>query len=366
MTFKHVKFQDSAVMRSLERVAREKGLVKPEELVKEASLQKKADLTPTDNVLLNLLKLSEGLREAGFDKYADELETKALAYKRAQTLYETSKEKGEDLIDAAHPKKDHSNEGVEGSSAFDTIVEQHLNNVKVVEKAPTGKLASSKDILKAVRVVLAEDGDVLLDQIREQVSIILSSVRKLDSITSKELTFDLSTGYLPNLENLGKNPTVDRLKQMQGIISKMRWRLKPGTMFGVSEDLWSQIEPLQAGAEKAIAKAIDLRVKYNQLKSKELSGDEAPKPAAPAAPASNPVADKIHNAKVSLNGIAALVRADTSADAEDVTAVNAWISKIDAALKDLEARSSNMNPTDVDAALAKLTKDFARVRQEWA
>jgi hypothetical protein len=366
MTFKHVKFQDSAVMRSLERVAQEKGLVKEEDLVKTASLSKKADLTPSDNLLENLLKLSAGLRESGFSKYADELEDKAFAYKQAQTLYETSKEKGEDLVDAAHPKGSHKLEDVDGDdlATFETIIDQQLKDLEMIEKKPTGKLASAKDILSAVRIVLAQDAaEQLMDQVNEQLSIILASARKLDSLTSRELTFDLSTGYVPNLAMLAKNPKVDNLREMQKIISKMRWRLKPGAVFGVTEDLWTQIEPLQVAAEKAIEKAISLRVKFNQLKSKEISGETTP--AAPA-PVANPTVDKIKGAKMSLNGIAALVKADTSADPADIKDVTDWIARIDAALKDLEGRSANMNPADVDAALAKLTKDFTRVRQEWA
>jgi len=159
MTFKHVKFQDSAVMRSLERVAREKGLVKEEELTKTASTQKKADLTPSSNLLVNLLKLSEGLRQAGLDKYADELEAKTLAYKQAQTLYETSKEEGEDLVDAAHPKGSHKLENVDGDdlAVVETIIDQHLKNMKVVEKEPTGKLDSSASIINNVKMVLGEN-----------------------------------------------------------------------------------------------------------------------------------------------------------------------------------------------------------------
>lgn len=161
MTFKHVKFQDSAVMRSLEKVAREKGLIK-EDLVKTASV-KKASLVPTTNLLSNLITLSEGLREAGFDKYADELEKNSLAYKRAQTLYETSKETGDDLVESAHPKGSHKLENVDSDeSVFETIIDQHLKHIEMIDKKPTGKLASSFDILRAVKTVLGEDSQVPL------------------------------------------------------------------------------------------------------------------------------------------------------------------------------------------------------------
>lgn len=157
MTFKHVKFQDSVVMRSLERVAKEKGLVKEEDLVKNAALTKKADITPTNNLLENLIRLGAGLREAGFTTYADEVEERALAYKQAQSLYEAHKEKGEDLVDAAHPDGSHKMEDVDGDAVFRTILDKQVEMMKVVDKKPTGKLASSSSILNAVKNVLAQD-----------------------------------------------------------------------------------------------------------------------------------------------------------------------------------------------------------------
>jgi len=177
MTFKHVKFEDSAIMRSLEKVAREKGLIKEEDLIKKAS--KSIDLSPTPVLLVNLLKLANGLRDKGYDDAAAELENKAIAYKQAQSLYETSKEKGEDLIDAAHPKGSHKLEGVEGDALFETILDQHLADLEVVEKKPTGKLASSRDILKAVRIVLAGTDEENENVARGQFLSIVSDLTNL-------------------------------------------------------------------------------------------------------------------------------------------------------------------------------------------
>lgn len=158
MTFKHSKFEDSVTMRSLEKLAREKGWVKSEPpMTKSAS--SKSDLSPSGSLVENVLKLCEGLRTAGYEKYASELETKLVTYKQAQTLYETSKEKGEDLVHAAHPKGSHKLEDVEGDEAvFEDIIDKHLKHVEVVEKQPTGKLASSRDVISAVKVVLAQEG----------------------------------------------------------------------------------------------------------------------------------------------------------------------------------------------------------------
>lgn len=179
MTFKHTKF-DSPTLRALEKIAVEKGLVKPAPLEKKAAT-KKADYTPTPDLMENILKLCAGLRAKGLTKQAAEVETAFLNYKQAQTLYETSKEKGEDLIQAAHPKGSHKLEGVDGEEAtVEDIIEQQLKMMKVVEKKPTGKLASSKSILNAVKVVLAEE--VAPAQTEEEIS------RQINELAGKVLT----------------------------------------------------------------------------------------------------------------------------------------------------------------------------------
>jgi len=158
MSFKQTKHWDSEVMRSLEKVAYEKGLVKPEPLQKQASVTKKADITPTPDLMQNIIKLCSGLRSEGLEKEAVEIETNFLNYKYAQTLYETSKEKGEDLVNAAHPQGSHKLEGLDSEEAVvEDIVDRHNKMKTVVDKKPTGKYASSQDILNAVKVTLGAD-----------------------------------------------------------------------------------------------------------------------------------------------------------------------------------------------------------------
>lgn len=153
MTFKHTKFEDSVTMRSLEKVAKDKGWVKQEDLIKSASPQ--IDLTPSGVLSIDILKLCSGLRHNGFDKYADEIEAKFVNYKLAATsLYDSTGETGEDLIDFAHPKGSHKMEDVAGDATFHTIVDKHLKMLNVVNKEPKGKLAANKDILNAVRIAL--------------------------------------------------------------------------------------------------------------------------------------------------------------------------------------------------------------------
>ncbi len=193
MTFKHVKFEDSPTMRALEKVAKEKGLVKPEPLQKKASVTKKADYTPSDDFMENIFKLCAGLRANGLEKAAAEVEVNYLRYKQAQTLYETSKEKGEDLVQAAHPKGSHKLEGVEGNelAVVEDILDQHKKIKEIVEKKPTGKLSSAQvisDVKRALGQLVAskETEEQLFKFMYEKLNKVISdlgpalSILKLD------------------------------------------------------------------------------------------------------------------------------------------------------------------------------------------
>ena len=127
MTFKHAKFEDSVIMRSLERVAREKGMIKEEPLQKTASTH--LNLSPSDSLMENILNLCAGLRASGFSKYADELETNYLTYKRATNeLYQTDAKAGEKEVQTAHPDGSHKLEGVLGDdlAVVEDILDRHL------------------------------------------------------------------------------------------------------------------------------------------------------------------------------------------------------------------------------------------------
>ena len=157
MTFRHTKFEDSQVMRSLEKIAVEKGLVKP---APAKSIHKTAsnNLVPSGNFTQDIIKLCAGLRSNGFNKYAEEIESKFLMFKQADTLYQTSKETGEDLIDAAHPEGSHKLDGLDHTVL--TIVDRQKRIQEILNKRPTGKLATNKEILNAVKIALAETADL--------------------------------------------------------------------------------------------------------------------------------------------------------------------------------------------------------------
>lgn len=171
MTYKNIKFDDSPVMRSLEKLAVKKGLVKPEELTKTAS-PKPSPLKPTKNLDENILKLCGALRDQGFTQQAVEVETKFFNLKRALHIYDTHGETGEDIINSAHPEGSHQMKGVEGDALIETIVDKKKAIENMLHKMPTGKEAASRDLaslvkkagriekeaaLNAIKIILAQE-----------------------------------------------------------------------------------------------------------------------------------------------------------------------------------------------------------------
>lgn len=157
MSFKHAQLQDSIIGRSYVKIAQEKGWVQEEPLKKEASAP---DFHPTTNLMENILKLCRGLRQSGFDKYAEELESKFVQFKQANCHYDVSGETGEDLIHAAHPKGSHKLEGVDSDEGtIETVLDQHMKILEKIQKMPHGKLSTASEIIDAVKVVLAQSHD---------------------------------------------------------------------------------------------------------------------------------------------------------------------------------------------------------------
>lgn len=275
MTFKHIKFEDSVVMRSLEKLAKEKGLVTVETITKSASV--KIDLQPSNNLLENILKLSSGLKKIGLEKYSEELESKLIAFKKA-SLYGVSDETGEDLIDAAHPKGSHKLEDVDSKNAvFQTIIDKHLSMVDMVGKKPTGKLSSAKDILKAVKTIFAQEvsSAELEEQVKDNLKQALKLFNDIDSIVKDRG----GLSYLPGGRAFGyrqvasyiKNQfneypmTLDIIKDIAKKIKNVKSYISPGVTGGVSEDAWDTIEPLFDSFDLYFNKAIEIRHKINNI-----------------------------------------------------------------------------------------------------
>ena len=297
MSLKHLKFGESFSMRSFEKLAQEKGLIKADPVIKMA--KKSVDLTPSDSLLNNIIRLSSGLRAQGFITYAEELEKKCLMFKEANTLYETSKEKGEDLIDAAHPKGSHKLVGVLGDAVVETIVDQDNKIMDVVNKKPTGKLAS-KDIIKMVKIVLGQDRKSELEKgMNDIASKIIDKLNLLNSIVSGELTFSID-GFINDASKLLMSPSRDTLEYAKKLLvgnnpGSLEYRLKPGLLGGLKKGTWDVVSALLYSLPKKIDDMLVLQLELDGIKGKSLVEDKPFTPA-PAVQKSDELEDRIKKA----------------------------------------------------------------------
>lgn len=278
MTFKHSKFIDSVTMRSFEKVAMEKGLIKHDPLEKIAS--KKLDLTISSNLMQNVLTLCAGLKEAGMNSYAKDLEIKFLNYKEATSLYETSKETGDDLVDQAHPKGSYEVADVEGDALVETILDQHLKMINMVNKKLTGKVSSSsysRDIINAVKYSLGQTNNTqTLETLNANMKIIseklVSVLTKIKTNADEDLPF-LVVSVPAGAFIFAKNLTSINLANLKRIMGKLASKLTPrktlGMDDGVNPETWAIISPAIDYANRLIDTAININNMLMNIKREE-------------------------------------------------------------------------------------------------
>jgi len=263
MTFKHSKFIDSVTMRSFEKIAMEKGLITADSLYKKAS--KKLDLRASDNIMQNVFTLCAGLKQIGLEAYAHDLQKKFLNYKQS------SSESGEDLIEQAHPKGGHEVADVEGDALVETILEQHLKMITMVNKKPTGKVSSastSRDIINAVKYSLGQAIAPTVDALKTSLKLMLETViRELRAIESKSndnLTFNIT---IESYIGYARNPTLKKLRTFKQKFSTLKYQLEKR----LDEDVWIVVERYFDHINPIVDKALDLAIKIVNLEADNVS-----------------------------------------------------------------------------------------------
>jgi hypothetical protein len=376
MTFKHIKFEDSSIMRSLERVAQEKGLVKPTtvlEKIASRSANKKLDVIPTSSMMDNIFKLTAGLRSQGLIKEAAELESNYFNYKQAQTLYEAHKEKGEDVIQFAHPKGSHKLEGVEGDEAiFEDILDKHVKFLKMIEKKPTGKLSSSAHILSEVKKALAapaQSKEEILAQIRTNLTQINSLCNRAMDLSESEVTVTLRP-WRAKIDDAISSPDaikIDNLKKTREIISHLIYRLKPGYVSGISEDTWVKVSSDLNRANNLADQCIELRAQYNTIAQQE--EDHRNDLSTPMDNGSD-LGRKIAGVAAQYIALATQLSSDDPKDASALEQTKSWLRQKSTALQQLA--SSFQNESDKNsvasvyqATLTKYVNALAKIQKEW-
>ena len=279
MTIKHIKFEDSEIMRSFEKVAKEKGLVQPDSvesrLVRMAAT-KTIEPAITDNVTVNLLKLCSGLRDKGFAKYATAIETKMMAVKQAETsdLYDVQDEDGTDLLERAHPDGSvlmapAQDEG----GVVEDLLDRQEKILEVAKKEP-----KTANIILMCRIALGQGNSeaVSIEEAPEEENN--SALQNVKNMV-KEAYIMAHNAYIISLRkgNLAESKTGHFLSLLNDIKAKFALEKKDKSTDGVTatnleyfdeniDNVISSFEPsLLAGISKTLASGITDETVWRQV-----------------------------------------------------------------------------------------------------
>lgn len=293
MTYKHINFDDSPIMRSLEKHYIDNNLFKNNDSKKEAKNISVPNILPSVNLDENILKLAQDLRAANQSSYAAELESNFLIYKQVLSLYQTSNETGEDLIQSAHPNGSHKMEDLNSSEAvFEDVLDRHLKILDMVSKNPKGKLSNANQIIEAVKVIFAGEfsdmANINKNPIEKLYSQALEQFNQFDSLVEDfedkagtlfnlkagghpfDRTYELINLWLTNHKLVNRYDQV--VKTIDNIINLMRSKSNPKSennwLIGINEE---QEIYLVAIAKKAIPLAEELKKTLSDLHSLEIA-----------------------------------------------------------------------------------------------
>jgi len=342
MTFKHSKFDDSPIMRSFEKTAINKGLIKKEEIVKSAS--KEVDLKASGYLDQDIIKVCNFLRSSGQIKNAEEIENKFIKYKKAQ--YDVSKETGEDVIDQAHPKGSHDLVGVLGDAKVETILDTHLALVKMVDKKPTGKLSynNSNDIIKAARVILAQESDykALLKQaygfMYKAASIVketlehggstIFSVRGRNEFINSKIMNSVKDNYeIIHSSTFGMEQLSDFIEN----INRFKSAAQPSFLGGVDNE--AALAVINENLEKALNFAKTAKANY----TKSILGEHSISPEKKVeAPIETELSIKIKSAKSKIAGMKIILDTNSQIPPQYKEKISNWLAKQEEALATME------------------------------
>jgi hypothetical protein len=105
-------------------------------------------MAKNDNFNVNIIKLCAKLRSSGLSSFASEIESKFVALKKAETeLYNINTQTAEQRVADAHPDGS-VNLFDDPEGEVETVTDAHKKIMDILEKMPTGKLASVKKNIK--------------------------------------------------------------------------------------------------------------------------------------------------------------------------------------------------------------------------
>lgn len=192
MTYKNIKFSESDVMAEFEKIAKTKGLIKEETIVKKAS----KDLDITNSLDVNISKLIMALAESGEAILANELAKKYSSYKKDDILVKRAeKDKMKELYDSAHDGSVKMDEDPE--SVVEDLYDVHdkmleiANRVKLKKKANLIKSAQNySDYNEQVNEIFL----TLRTEINSQLQLVISFSNFTDEERDNKLDLEIKAG----------------------------------------------------------------------------------------------------------------------------------------------------------------------------
>ena len=238
MNFKHVKFDDSPVMRSLEQVAIAKKMFPADKAPLRKEATPKVALTLSDN----LFGLVSSLRDKGLVAEANSLEDKFYQFKTAEKhLYKCFEEDGSDLLDFAHPDGEFEvAPAKDGLGRVETLESGHAKMVEMVQKQPTGKFASLVSEILGVKTAQ----EVELPKAAPNAVPVKTDADRAEELAA--VTIDPKTKGKVNLANeiLNANwPKIDQLIQSTvasfGLSDENLKFVEPNLVAGIGIDIYA-------------------------------------------------------------------------------------------------------------------------------
>lgn len=268
MAFKHDDARNSAVYRSFEKIAYDKGLISKDQIHKTASTTKQK-FKPTNSLMENVLLLCAGLRSNGLIAQANDLEQKFLMYKSAASTSEVDPE----IMQQAHPSGSTRVSNISDEAVVEDALEAHLKMVDVAIKPPQIRLTTASEVLHAVKIAIAQDfGDDIralnakLGSLRDKV---LQTMFRMHSIIETEgnmISGSYSRNYRTAYVLLEKTPIKeDNILSAMDYFKRFKNDAKPGILGGAREDAWSQIEQQFPVVEASLNEMLKLRKEINRL-----------------------------------------------------------------------------------------------------
>lgn len=213
MSFVSNKFVQNCFRKELKKVYSDKGLLTPIEKVASSS---KHELSSTEDLFVDLVRLGEELRNRGFFIQADALEEKAFLYKKAYNEPTAQPEEQEEVenvsfynlqfdnvLEFAHGLPDFQgfDSQVEGKRKVKNINETQQDIMKMVQKQPTGLYSvGNHNVVELIKVAQEQNVPTVTEQnvigdINKEIISKLDNWQKFTTDANGAFTID------PNVKN---------------------------------------------------------------------------------------------------------------------------------------------------------------------